>query len=112
VFNRTLSGKNIDNFPAVFQQHDRKKLDVLVTSRLVINNNIVQGVLIVGSDITEHVRTLRELEQERMRKEKEITDAVLVAQERERKTIGCELHDNVNQILATSKLYLTMMKRE
>ena len=38
-------------------------------------------------------------------KQKQITEAVLSAQEEERKIIGTELHDNINQILATSKLY-------
>jgi signal transduction histidine kinase len=47
-----------------------------------------------------------------MRKEKEITDAVISAQEKERKLLGSELHDNVNQILASSLLYLNVMKRE
>jgi len=34
-----------------------------------------------------------------------MTDAVLRAQEKERKAIGQELHDNINQILAAAKLY-------
>jgi signal transduction histidine kinase len=33
---------------------------------------------------------------------------VIVAQEREREVIGRELHDNVNQVLTTIKLYLEM----
>jgi len=37
-----------------------------------------------------------------------ITRAVLQAEERERNIIGQELHDNVNQILASAKLYLSM----
>jgi PAS domain S-box-containing protein len=112
VFNPVIRGKDSNNYASAFLEHGRKKIDVLVTSRLVVNNNVVQGVLLVASDISDHIRILRELEIERMRKEKEITHAVLLAQEKERKTIGGELHDNVNQILATSKLYLNMMKKE
>jgi PAS domain S-box-containing protein len=40
--------------------------------------------------------------------QKEITYAVLTAQENERSDIGKELHDNVNQILGATKLYIEM----
>jgi signal transduction histidine kinase len=46
------------------------------------------------------------LSEEKTKKHHEITDAVLTAQEQERFFLGQELHDNINQILATSKLYL------
>ncbi len=48
------------------------------------------------------------------RKEEElrISKAVIDAQEAERRHIGAELHDNVNQILATSSLYLGIAKDE
>jgi len=39
-----------------------------------------------------------------------VNEAVLRAREHERTTIGQELHDNVNQILFTSKLYLDLIK--
>jgi signal transduction histidine kinase len=44
----------------------------------------------------------------------QITDAVLRAQEKERKAIGQELHDNINQILAAAKLYFdeSMLQEE
>lgn len=38
--------------------------------------------------------------------QKKIAKAVISAQEKERAGIGAELHDNVNQLLAASKLYL------
>ncbi len=37
---------------------------------------------------------------------KAVVWAVVDAQEKERADIGYELHDNVNQILSTSRLYL------
>jgi PAS domain S-box-containing protein len=43
---------------------------------------------------------------ERMNAEKQILQATIDAQEREREEIGRELHDNVNQILTTARLYL------
>jgi signal transduction histidine kinase len=45
-------------------------------------------------------------------KQQQITEFVLGAQERERFELGQELHDNINQILATSKLYLDVAIEE
>ncbi len=47
---------------------------------------------------------------ERTRKEHEITKAIMGAQELERYEIGCELHDNINQILSATQLALGMTK--
>lgn len=47
---------------------------------------------------------------ERTRKEQEITKAIMSAQELERYEIGCELHDNINQILSATQLALGMTK--
>jgi PAS domain S-box-containing protein len=64
------------------------------------------GAVVMHVDISE----LRKLEQERLhnriREQKKITQAMLQAQEKERNYIGQELHDNINQILAGTKLYL------
>jgi signal transduction histidine kinase len=42
--------------------------------------------------------------------EKKIADIIAQARENERKMIGQELHDNVNQILSTVKLFLEMLR--
>jgi len=47
----------------------------------------------------------------RLEEEKRITKAVTKAQEEERYEIGGELHDNVCQILATSLIFLGLMKK-
>ncbi len=47
----------------------------------------------------------------RINEEKRINQAVLNAQEKERLQIGMELHDNVQQILAGSALYLDFAKK-
>lgn len=57
-------------------------------------------------DITEKVLLEMDLAAERLHKQKEITDAVITAQEQERLFLGEELHDNINPILATVKLYM------
>jgi len=66
------------------------------------------GVVVMHLDISE----LRRLEQERadnqLEEQKKITKALFLGQEKERHHIGRELHDNVNQLLAGTKLYLGM----
>lgn len=56
------------------------------------------------------ISELRKLEEERliikMEEQKKITKAMLIGQEKERNHIGQELHDNINQILAGTKMFL------
>lgn len=65
----------------------------IVTNLLGVDG--VNGVVCNFRDVTER----REME-------KKIMQASIDAQEREREEIGRELHDNVNQILTTARLYL------
>ena len=60
----------------------------------------------MASDITEKVKLQRQLVDEQMNKQKEIARAVINAQEKERAEIGEELHDNINQLLTASNLFL------
>ncbi len=76
---------------------------------------VVSAIIGVSSDISERKKTesaLLKMEQEilnqKIQEQKKITRAVIKAQEKERNYIGQELHDNVNQILAGTKIYLTM----
>ncbi len=70
-----------------------------------------QAVMAMANDVTEKIILQQNLEAERAQKQNEITNAVITAQEKEREQIGRELHDNVNQILASSLLYLGVAKR-
>lgn len=69
-------------------------------------------VMAMANNVTDKVVLQKYLDERKSSGEKEITDAVITAQEKERELIGCELHDNVNQILATSLLYLGMAKKD
>ena len=55
----------------------------------------VKGIVCNFRDVTE-----------RKNSEKQLIQATIDAQEKEREEIGRELHDNVNQILTTARLYL------
>ena len=55
---------------------------------------------------TENIRLEKRLDEEKIKKLQEITEAVIAVQERERSHLGAELHDNINQVLATSMLFI------
>ena len=64
------------------------------------------GAVVMHIDISELRRLERERLELKINEQKKITKAMLQAQEKERNYIGQELHDNINQILAGTKLYL------
>ena len=68
----------------------------------------------VGSmqNITEKKEMEEKLLKQEVNKQKLIAQAMVDAQEKERAEIGKELHDNINQILSTTKLYLELAKND
>ncbi len=73
----------------------------------------VIGTACFSRDITERKKTekaLQEMELEilnqRVQEQKKIARAIINAQEKERKHIGQELHDNISQILVSTKMFL------
>lgn len=66
------------------------------------NNSIVQG----NKDLTETNNQLSKMLEEKVNYQRKIAQAIINVQEAERKLLGEELHDNITQILATTKLYL------
>jgi two-component system sensor histidine kinase UhpB len=59
-------------------------------------------------DITEKRALEKELADQALRQQKLITEISIEAQEKERNWLGRELHDNVNQILASIKMFIGM----
>jgi PAS domain S-box-containing protein len=78
----------------------------------IIPFNGKKAVLAHGQNVTERLQLEKLLDEERKMQQVQIADAAIMAQEREREEIGRELHDNVNQILASSRLYLGLVKKE
>lgn len=68
-------------------------------------------VKMIGSlqDVTGMKDLENQLMEEKLQRQKEISETVLRVQEKERTRIGHELHDNVNQILSTTKLFVDML---
>jgi len=85
--------------PIFVQARAQSKEGKLICVEGIVTNLLgvegVNGVVCNFRDVTE-----------RKEMEKKIMQASIDAQEREREEIGRELHDNVNQILTTARLYL------
>lgn len=90
-----------------FIMRDTKGNDIPCEVRLNVLTNsdkpLIRASLL---DITQRVTLEKKLTEEQVKSQVEITDAAILAQEQERAFLGQELHDNINQLLATSKLYL------
>lgn len=69
----------------------------------------IGGLVINARDVTERVALEEQLNIEQQNHQRAITSAVIRAQEAERSQLSHELHDNVNQILTTVKLYTEMV---
>ncbi len=92
-----------------FRIIDRKgKLKYLQAELLIERNDKGIPVKLIGfkQDITEKIMLENDLADERLSKQQEVTEAGITAQEQERSFLGEELHDNINPILATVKLYI------
>ena len=76
----------------------------------IIRNQQGKPVRMIGAaqDITLRKKLEQELLQNELGRQKAINQATVDTQEQERGEIGKELHDNVNQVLTTTKLYLDL----
>lgn len=72
--------------------------------------NNEDAVLTIAQNVTEKLELGRALEEERNAQHQQLTEAIITAQETERAELSKELHDNVNQLLGASRLYLSAAK--
>jgi PAS domain S-box-containing protein len=68
-------------------------------------------VKMIGSlhDVSDLKELENKLANEKVQRQKEISETVIQVQEKERTRIGHELHDNVNQVLSTTMLFVDML---
>jgi two-component system sensor histidine kinase UhpB len=85
--------------------NEGKVLIMDISSHLIFYHD-KQVVLTMANDITERILLEEKLAKEEIKKQQEIHAAIITAQAQERSFLGEELHDNVNQILATARLYI------
>ena len=81
----------------------------------IYNEDAVSGATCFSRDITHRKiaeKEIADMEQEiinqKMQEQRNIARAIVNAQEKERNHLGQELHDNVNQILAATKMLLSV----
>ena len=70
----------------------------------------LQHFFSIATDITERKRLQEQLDEEMRQRQQMITAAAIKAQESERALVSQELHDNVNQVLTTVKLYTELCR--
>lgn len=80
------------------------------TGLIIYENDKATRLVICLNDVSDLKALQSELARERSGQKKKIAAAILKGQERERNLIGNELHDNINQLLACSKLFLDLVK--
>jgi PAS domain S-box-containing protein len=87
---------------------------IVLDQAYIIRDKNGRAVRMIGSmqDITEERRLQREVLITEIQKKKDIVTAVIDAQEKERNELSAELHDNVNQLLEASILYLRTAQKQ
>jgi PAS domain S-box-containing protein len=110
---KALRNRKINHWSAEyrFRKKDGTYADVL-DKGFMIRNKEHKVVRMVGAmqDISDRKRLHQQLLEQQINKQKQMAQVAVEAQEKERAEIGKELHDNVNQLLTTTKLYLELAK--
>ncbi|MDE3145531.1 MAG: PAS domain S-box protein [Bacteroidota bacterium] len=87
---------------------------LLLNTNPVINSDFqaLEFSVITFIDISEKIELEERLELEREKQQKLINEAFIFGQERERKELSMELHDNVNQLLAAAAIHIGFLKNK
>jgi two-component system sensor histidine kinase UhpB len=118
--------ENRDSFECEFRIIDKQGRVKHLNLKMVFERNSAsRPVRLIGfiHDITEQkeaqenllksfqevAKLEKELAEQRLVQQKLITEVTIQAQEKERNELGKELHDNINQILSTVKMYLSLL---
>ena len=109
---RLLNGKhNRDHLPKeTLWKHKKKNGDVMLMQVTFYQIHYFGKMAMQAqlNDVTEKKQLENDLQEEQTQRQQQIAEAILGAQEDERKILGAELHDNINQILAAANLFLTV----
>lgn len=111
IINDILHSYDQDTFEAEYRyRRDDNRYNYVYDRGIIIRNAEGRPIRIIGAaeNITERKRLEMQLLKKELDKQKLISQAIIETQEQERSEIGKELHDNVNQVLTTTKLYLDL----
>lgn len=75
-------------------------------------NGVLQSVIASYANITEHRELTQKVTEQEIVRQKQLLQVTIDAQERERKEIGRELHDNISQHITITRLHLEMAKEK
>ncbi len=95
-------------------EHKKKNGEVMILdiSSHKIDYKGRAAILAIHNNITEKIRLEEKLEEERLMKQKEINEAMIRVQEKERYEMSTELHDNVNQQLTVAMMYIASAEQK
>jgi PAS domain S-box-containing protein len=81
---------------------------IVIDQAYIIRDEAGKAIRLIGTmqDVTEERRLQQQVLDAEKKKKQDMVTAAIEAQEKERKEISIELHDNVNQLLAAATLYL------
>lgn len=101
-----------NNIRATFTTCAGELKTILINSQPLYEKDQIKPVSVVSSfmDISREKELEQELTNEKNQHQKNITETIFAVQEKERTRIGHELHDNVNQLLGTSKMFVDLIK--
>ena len=98
-----------DNFITRHKTKNGQIRDVhVIVQKIMLNEKPV--LYAIFRDITDKVRLANTLKIQEKNLQRQIMEATLSGHEEEKNELAKELHDNVNQLLATVKIYLGMVK--
>jgi PAS domain S-box-containing protein len=111
TINDILNESGQDLFEAEYRfKRDDGEFVYIYDRGLLIRDDTGRPIRMIGAaqDITERKILEQQLLNRELSKQKLISQATIETQEKERTEISKELHDNVNQVLTTTKLYLDL----
>ena len=111
---RVKEALELEKPPKYIVTHVRKNGQHLIVevSAAKMDYDGVSSFLISLNDYTHRAHLEREIDDLRVTAQKNIMKATLEGQEKQREEIGKELHDNINQVLATVWLLLSLLRTE
>jgi two-component system sensor histidine kinase UhpB len=71
-------------------------------------NHNLQQIICTFSDLTEKKQLEKQIQNQQIKEQQLITEAIIHSQDEQREEMGRELHNNINQLLAGAKIYLDM----
>jgi PAS domain S-box-containing protein len=86
----------------------------VIDQAYIIRDETGRAIRLIGSmqDVTEERRLQKEVMDAEIKKKQDMINATLFAQETERKELSEELHDNVNQLLASALMFLKIAEKQ